>query len=232
MINAQNYRLVIPDESYEEQYTKMMDRWEAVEKNIQPELLRRYSKNLNSNVPYSKWLEWCKDDRTTGSMLSTGIPCTLYFFVNESKEILGAIVINSSRTHRGHLHAGIAPWNRSKGLGTIMLRLALDICKDNGLTSIEIVPYENNKSAIKTILNNGGVLQEKFFEDGRCSLRYSIELQNLYEIKPLEKDNIPFVYKLMSEENNVSALHTNIISLEEWDRTFAETENDTDEENF
>lgn len=54
----------------------------------------------------------------------------------------------------------------------------------------------------------------------------------MYEIKPLEKENIPFVYKLMSEENNVSTLHTNIILLEEWDRTFAEAENDTDEENF
>ena len=54
----------------------------------------------------------------------------------------------------------------------------------------------------------------------------------MYEIKLLTKENIPFVCELMSEENNVSALHTNIISFEEWDRTFAETENDYDEENF
>lgn len=54
----------------------------------------------------------------------------------------------------------------------------------------------------------------------------------MYEIKPLTKENFPFVCKLMSEENNVSALHTNIISLEEWQRTFAQAENDIDEENF
>lgn len=54
----------------------------------------------------------------------------------------------------------------------------------------------------------------------------------MYEIKLLTKENIPFVCELMSEENNVSALHTNIISFEEWDRTFTETENDYDEENF
>ena len=54
----------------------------------------------------------------------------------------------------------------------------------------------------------------------------------MYEIKLLTKENIPFVCELMSEESNVSALHTNIISFEEWDRTFAETENDYDEENF
>ena len=36
----------------------------------------------------------------------------------------------------------------------------------------------------------------------------------------------------MSEPNNISALHTNIIPLDEWQHIFAEAENDTDEENF
>lgn len=54
----------------------------------------------------------------------------------------------------------------------------------------------------------------------------------MYEIKPLEKEKIPFVYKIMSEEKNVSALHISIISLEEWERNFATTKNDYDEENF
>ena len=55
----------------EEAYIQMRDKWETIEENIQPELLRRYSKNSGENVSYSKWLEWCEDDRTTGSMLST-----------------------------------------------------------------------------------------------------------------------------------------------------------------
>ncbi len=54
----------------------------------------------------------------------------------------------------------------------------------------------------------------------------------MFEIKPLSKENIPFVCAIMSEPNNVSALHTKIISLEEWERTFVEAENDADEENF
>ena len=156
MIDIQNYKLVIPDKTHEHQHIEMMDIWESIEDNIHPELLRRYSKPLGIDAPYSKWLEWCEDERTTGSMLSTGVPCTLYFLFDNDNEILGAIVINGSRTHRGHLHTGIAPWNRN----TIMLRLGLDICKDNGMISVEIVPYENNKGTIKSILNNGGILQE------------------------------------------------------------------------
>lgn len=170
------YSLVIPDATYEEAYIQMMDKWETIEKNIQHELLSRYSKNLGTNVSYSKWLEWCEDDRTTGSMLSTGVPCILYFFVDDTGEILGAIEVNQKNTHRGHLHAGIVPWHRGKGLGTKMLELALDICRNMGMTSVDIVPYKSNKSAVKTILKNGGILIDEFYEDGKWSQRYRVSL--------------------------------------------------------
>lgn len=230
-MDIKNYKLVIPDETYEKQYTEMMDKWESIEDNIQPQLLRRYSKSLGENVSYSKWLGWCEDDRITGAMLSTRVPCTLYFLVDDSKEIYGAIVVNSANTHRGHLHAGIAPWHRSKGLGTIMLRLALDICRDTEFKRVEIVPYENNHGAIKTILKNGGKLKEKFCEDGKTSLRFEIDLQNQYAVRPFTEKDVNFIYNLMSEENNLSALHAEIISLEEWQKAFAEPR-DSDEENF
>ena len=53
----------------------------------------------------------------------------------------------------------------------------------------------------------------------------------MYKIKPFEKENTPFVYELMSELNNLSSLHTSVIPLEEWQKSFAEPK-DTDEENF
>lgn len=169
-------RLEIPNASHEKEYVRMMDRWEALEDNIQPELLRRYSKSAGENVPYSRWLEWCEDDRTTGSMLSTGVPCTLYFLVADDGEILGAIAVNHGKTRRGHCHAGIAPWNRRKGYCTLMLKLALDVCRGKGMSEVEIVPYRENKGAVQTILNNGGTLKEEFCEDGRWSARYVIKL--------------------------------------------------------
>ena len=175
-LESKKYSLVIPDETYKEAYIQMMDKWESIEENIQPELLRRYSKSLGANVSYSKWLEWCEDDRTTGSMLSTSVPCTLYFFVDDAGEILGAIEINQKNTHRGHLHAGIVPWHRGKGLGTKMLESALEICGNMGMTSVDIVPYKTNQSAIKTILKNGGILMDEFYEDEKWSQRYRVSL--------------------------------------------------------
>ena len=175
-LESKKYSLVLPDKNHEEAYSQMMDKWEEIEENIQPELLRRYSKSSGTNVSYAKWLDWCYDDRTTGSMLSTGVPCTLYFFVDDTGEILGAIEINQQNTHRGHLHAGIVPWHRGKGLGTKMLESALEICRNMGMTSVDIVPYKFNKSAIKTILKNGGILMDEFYEDEKWSQRYTISL--------------------------------------------------------
>lgn len=169
-------QLVIPAACHEELYASMMDRWEASGEHIAPSLLSRYSSKAKANVSYANWLEWCEDDRTTGSNLSTKVPCTLYFLIEDEREIIGGIEINHGSTHRGHLHAGIAPWHRRKGYGTIMLELALEKCREMGLTQVEIVPHKGNTGAVNTILNNGGTLIEEFCEDGVWSQRYGIQL--------------------------------------------------------
>lgn len=169
-MQCQNLFLEIPCAHHERAYTVMMDRWEALGEKIAPQLLAR------GNSSYSRWLELCEDDRTTGSMLSTKVPCTLYFLMSDSGEILGSVVINHDCTHRGHIHLGIAPWHRNKGFGSIMLRLALDECRDRGMRSVEIVPYQGNEAVVKVITRNGGVLKDSFFEDDLWSERYSVEL--------------------------------------------------------
>ena len=174
------FTLEIPNETHKNEYERIMDKWEQSEDDIQPELMRRYSKKTKSNTPYSRWLEYCEDDRTTGSMLSTDVPCTLFFMLNENNEIVGGIVVNHEDTHRGHLHAGIVPWHRGKGYGTIMLNLALKKCRERGMTKVHITPNSiDNKAAIKTILKNGGVLLDEFEDDGRTIQRYEICLLSL-----------------------------------------------------
>ena len=43
--------LEIPNETHRQEYQRIMERWEQLEDNIQPELMRR------GNTPYEKWLE-------------------------------------------------------------------------------------------------------------------------------------------------------------------------------
>lgn len=167
----ESLKLEIPNNTHQQEYERIMDKWEALEENIQPELMRR------GKTSYDKWLEYCEDDRTTASMLSTKIPATLYFLVNESQEIIGSIVINHADTKRGHLHAGIVPWHRGKGYGTTMLTLALKECKKMGISKVHICPNSReNKAAIQTILNNGGRLLNEFKENEVWFERYEISI--------------------------------------------------------
>jgi predicted acetyltransferase len=137
--------LEIPNETHRLEYGRIMDRRERLEGNIQPELMRR------GNTPYDKWLEYCEDDRTTGSMLSTHVPCTLYFALNEQREIVGSIVLNHEDTKRGHLHAGIVPWCRGKGYGTLQLELLLKKMDEMGIERALITCRENNIGSKKTM---------------------------------------------------------------------------------
>lgn len=54
----------------------------------------------------------------------------------------------------------------------------------------------------------------------------------MYHAQPLTDDKIHFITEIMSEDNNISALHTKKYSLSEWENIFKESKKDTDEENF
>jgi len=142
--------------------------------------MRRYSPKLNANVSFAKWLEWCEDDRTTGSNLATNAPYYFHFLINGNYEILGGIDISSVNTYRGHIHAGIVPWRRGKGYGTLMLKLALSRCNEIGLGRVQITPHKDNIGAIQTILRNGGIFLEDFYDDDILCSRYEIDTNNSF----------------------------------------------------
>lgn len=92
-------------------------------------------------------------------------------------EIIGAIVRNHSATYMGHLHAGIAPWYRGKGYGTLMLQLALEVCKQATMDVVEIVTCKENVGAIRVLEKNGGIAVEEFIKDEIWRLRYRFDLR-------------------------------------------------------
>ena len=168
------FSLVIPDITHKTEYCRVMDLWESYNEKIQPPSMRRYGEI--ENFSYSKWLSDINDDRNTGSMLENNIPCTLYFFVNKSNEILGGVSINHANTFRGLLHVGIVPWCRGIGYGTKMLSLAMHCCKNIGMDIIHVTPRKDNYSAVQIILHNGGVLLEEFCDNDDVCLRYEISI--------------------------------------------------------
>ena len=169
MMTNDDVFLIEPDISHEKAYMAAMDRWEVIE-DVQPGLLAR------DGADYRQILKWCADYKVKPEMFSTNVTCTLFFLMDKSGDLLGGMVVNHQDTKRGHLHAGIVPWRRGEGLGTKMLALALDKCREMGMEYVHIVPYKDNAGAVGTILNNGGALVEEFFDNNKWSQRYRIAL--------------------------------------------------------
>jgi predicted acetyltransferase len=96
--------------------------------------------------------------------------------IHGKNEILGGVDINHANTLRGQVHIGIVPWYRNKGLGTVMLRFALERCKEMGFDNIQVAPREDNEGAVQVILRNGGQLVEKFYDGDTACLRYEFQM--------------------------------------------------------
>ena len=65
---------------------------------------------------------------------------------------------------------------RRKGYAKRMLSEALMFCRENGHTNILITCNSNNYASERTILANGGVLENEIIIDGNCIKRYWVSL--------------------------------------------------------
>ena len=59
----------------------------------------------------------------------------------------------------GHIGYSVKPSKRGQGIGTLMLKEFLPICKEYGLDKVMISCMSSNDASRKIILNNGGVYE-------------------------------------------------------------------------
>ena len=79
----------------------------------------------------------------------------------------------------GHIGDGIRPSERGKGYGTEMIRLALLECRKLGIDRVLMVCDRDNVASAKTIIKNGGVLENEFVNaEGVVEQRYWIDLRD------------------------------------------------------
>ncbi|MBP3657262.1 MAG: GNAT family N-acetyltransferase [Clostridia bacterium] len=78
----------------------------------------------------------------------------------------------------GHIGYGVRPGERRKGYATAMLRHALSLCRESGMTRAILGCYEDNIASIRTIEKCGGVLigEGDGYQKGRISRYYAIML--------------------------------------------------------
>ena len=158
---------------YKAQLFDMMEEWLAVEQHFSPYAIRRldyhdfdyYLKNLETTEE--------KDGR---------VPDSVFFCLDVDRNIfVGAVNIRHYLTDAllyagGHIGDGVRPSERRKGYATAMIALALDECRKLGLDRVLMTCDKTNVGSAKSIIKNGGELENEVLDDGVLEQRYWIDL--------------------------------------------------------
>ncbi|MDD7793171.1 GNAT family N-acetyltransferase [Clostridium sp. 'White wine YQ'] len=167
--------LMRPKIEMEKEYFDFINEWKEYGQDIVP-----YSARL-LDMDYKGWLEKTYKNEKEETCPKDFVPAHTYFLINENKRILGAINIRHRLNdyllnYGGHIGYGIRPTERRKGYAAAMLELALPIAKELGINKALITCDKNNLGSAKTIMNNGGVLENEVKEAGEITQRYWISL--------------------------------------------------------
>ena len=106
-----------------------------------------------------------------------------FFALDEERDIfVGAINIRHYLNERllllgGHIGDGVRPSERRKGYATEIIRLGLEECRKLGIDRVLMICNKNNIGSMKSILNNGGVLENEIEVDGEIECRFWIDLK-------------------------------------------------------
>lgn len=110
------------------------------------------------------------------------VPDSTFFYFDEKRNLMvGAVNIRHDLNdyllkYGGHIGDGIRPSERRKGYATEMIRLALEECRKLGLTRVLMTCDKNNIGSAKSIIRNGGILENEVLEEGSIKQRYWIAL--------------------------------------------------------
>lgn len=167
-------KLVRPTLFMEREYYNFSEEWARKGEEIIP-----YSARLLEDS-YIVWLENIYKFENKESCPADLVPAHTYFLIADER-ILGAINIRQCLNEYlynfgGHIGYGIRPSERRKGYATLMLSLALPIANGLGIPNVLITCDRCNKASAKTIINNGGVLENEVAQNGKIIQRYWIKL--------------------------------------------------------
>jgi predicted acetyltransferase len=167
-------KLVKLSYDYKEQLIDMMDEWSATGEKIVPYSIRR-----NNYLEFDQYLLGFEEEEKG---MSGHVPATTLFCLEVERNIfVGAVNIRhylneALLLNGGHIGDGIRPSERRKGYATKMISLALEECRKLSINRVLMVCDKNNMGSAKSIMNNGGILENEIEVDGVIEQRYWIEL--------------------------------------------------------
>ena len=168
-----NLRLVKLSEEYKRHLNEMMEEWYATGENIIPYVIRKND---------YKDFEYYMDNLEVKEGTENLVPDSTFFCLDEDRDIfVGAVNIRHYLNEAllrdgGHIGDGVRPSERRKGIATKMIGLALDECRKLGIDRVLMVCDKDNIGSAKSIINNGGVLENEIIDGEVIEQRYWIEL--------------------------------------------------------
>ncbi len=131
-----------------------------------------------------EWLDFLAKHKDPKTLPGGRVPATQFIFVREEdRKIVGMIDIRIHLSEYlekfgGHIGYSVVPDERRKGYATKMLKAALPVCRELGITKVLVTCIQGNEGSKRTILNNGGVYESTVYEpDEQVELeRYWITL--------------------------------------------------------
>lgn len=169
-----NLKLIKASAEYKKQISDMLDEWYSTGEKIIPYSIRR--------IDYHDFEYYCEnlEINDTNERL---VPDSTFFCLDTDRNIVvGAVNIRHFLNeplllNGGHIGDGVVPSERRKGIATAMIGLALAECKKLGIDKVLMVCDKDNIGSAKSIINNGGVLENEVVVDGVTEQRYWIDIK-------------------------------------------------------
>ena len=160
---------------YQQQILDFIEEYAAAESKMVPSVLR-----MCKSCTFDEYVEYLNSRATRN--LEGLVPATVYFTLDEERNIIvGAVDLRHYLNepllkNGGHIGDGVRPSERRKGIATAQIGLALLECKKLGIDKVLITCESWNIPSAKSIINNGGVLENEVEVEGKTFQRYWIDI--------------------------------------------------------
>lgn len=138
--------------------------------------------SLNEHEDFDSWLAKLRAYKSAASVPPGIVPADTLLALDENERLVGMVSIRHCLndyllSFGGHIGYSVRPSERRRGFAKEMLRLALLRARALGIERVMVSCDKNNPASAKTILANGGVLENEVFDasDGTVTQRYWIE---------------------------------------------------------